>query len=134
MPFYINNALKAVVPGEYIPRSIFQLLANTGVAPEGKLELRRGTRKGQRVVVVHALGSEGELRAGVDNGSPALMTWQYPKDRGGGDYHDTMNSDRFKEWAEDFSFLHISTCTKIGKQQILQCWYWTMHRVIVLKW
>ena len=75
---------------------------NTGVAPKGELKLKRGTRKGQRMIIVHALDSEGEMRTDDSNAPSSLLTWVYTKDKGSGDYHDAMNGERFKAWVNDY--------------------------------
>ena len=107
---------------------------NTGVAPEAKLVMNKGSRKGQRMIISHALDQEGELRdynlplpkIGTASSKPsvagcALWTWKHEKDKGNDDYHDAMDHDKFQKWVTNFLFLPTSTTIQIGQLEIPAC-------------
>ena len=54
--------------------------------------MRKPTGKGNRLIILHAGGEDGWIE-GAD------LVFQSKKATG--DYHDEMNSERFKEWFRD---------------------------------
>lgn len=108
-------------------------------------EFNRGSSKGDRLIILHAITPQGPLTEYDDNGLPAdriqwngdtphpidpdpnenprpLLTcetiWRASSQTG--DYHSNMNSDMFMKWVKNALIPTFNACCE-GKQMILVC-------------